>query len=506
MGQKHVIIRGAFILTLAGLLTRFIGFFYRVFLSHTIGAEGMGIYQLVVPVYSMAFSLTAAGIQTALSRFVAGKVAVGDKKGAKSIFLSGLIFALGLSLIICQVMYHNAGFIAASLLKEERCIPLIQLLSFALPFGSVHACINGYYYGIRRTEIPAVSQLVEQLVRVGSAYLLYLILLEKGMAVTPIIAIIGMVMEEITSFLFAGTAILIHFGKEKLSSLGKVSWIKNIKSILALSAPLTANRVLINVLQSIEAICIPLRLRLFGLDTSSSLSVYGVLTGMAMPLILFPSAITSSVSIVLLPTVSEAQATGNRSRIAQTIQATIKYSLILGILFTGIFVTFGSDIGMVLYNNEMSCSFIRILGWICPFMYLNATLTSILNGLGKTSTTFFQSMAGLGIRIIFVWFVIPAAGITGYLWGVLASQLFTAFLSAHSLFKEIPFTFNAAEWLLKPSLILLTGIGISFFTSFVLEKSGIVLPSLLSLILLVLVMSSAYIALLWLTRKKAAAG
>lgn len=503
MGQKHIIIRGAFILTLAGLLTRFIGFFYRVFLSHTIGAEGMGIYQLVVPVYSMAFSLTAAGIQTALSRFVAGKIAVGDKKGARGIFLSGLIFSLGLSLIVCRLMYHYSDFIALSVLNEERCTSLIKLLSFALPFGSVHACINGYYYGIRRTEVPAVSQLVEQLVRVGSAYLLYLILLEKGLAVTPVIAIIGMVMEEVTSFLFAGTAILIHFGHDKKSYQGKISWGKNIRSIFTLSAPLTANRVLINVLQSVEAICIPLRLRLFGLDTSGSLSVYGVLTGMAMPLILFPSAITSSVSIVLLPTISEAQATNNREQITRTIQATIKYSLIMGILFTGIFVTFGGDIGMVLYNNEMSCSFIRIMGWICPFMYLNATLTSILNGLGKTSTTFCQSMAGLAIRIFFVWFVIPAAGITGYLWGLLASQLFTAFLSAFSLYREIPFHFNAAGWILKPSLILAVGIGISFFVSFAVKAAGLTLPALPRLILLVLLLSLAYIGLLGMTRKPA---
>ena len=176
---------------------------------------------------------------------------------------------------------------------------------------------------------------------------------------------------------------------------------------------------------------------MFGLDNTSALSIYGILTGMSLPLILFPSAITNSVSVMLLPAIAEEQAKENHAAISKTIGMTIKYCLILGFLSTGFFFFLGDTLGMLLFKNEFAGTFIKTLSFICPCLYLSTTLTSILNGLGSTTLSFVQNTIGLVIRILFVLFIIPTYGIQGYLWGLLVSELAISGLSLFFLRKYI---------------------------------------------------------------------
>ena len=145
MIQKHPLLKSTAILTCAGMVSRIIGFFYRIFLSKTIGAEGIGIYLLLFPIQTLLFSLTSSGIQTAISRFVSARLASNDKKGARDILLCGMMLSVLFSGIASFFLYQNANFIAVSLLHEARCSSLLKILSFALPFAGVHACIIGYY-------------------------------------------------------------------------------------------------------------------------------------------------------------------------------------------------------------------------------------------------------------------------------------------------------------------------------------------------------------------------
>lgn len=487
-------------MTLAGFASRILGFFYRIFLSQTIGAEGMGIYQLIFPIYAMSCSLTASGIQTAISKFVSAKMALGDKKGARNIFLTGISISLTLSAFACYMLYHYAGFISMNILEEERCVKLLQIIAYSIPFAAVHSCINGYYYGLRKTNVPAISQLIESVVRMGTSYILYIIFIEKGVPVTPALAVYGMVTEEIVSFLLCGTAIALHFGNQDYSSSPSSSMMKNFKEMMSLSTPLTLNRVLLNILQSMEALFIPLRLRVFGMDTSASLSTYGVLTGMSLPLILFPSAITASASTLLLPTISDAQSTKNDGKIISTIESTIKYSLILGIFCTGVFLALGNEMGTVLFHSDLAGPFILTLSWICPFLYLTTTLTSVLNGLGKTTTTFIQSTIGLLLRIGFVWFAVPVFGISGYLWGLLASELVIAFMALQSLRKYYRYSFHVYTCVVKPVFSLILSIGIILFCRQGVHNLGFTPVPLFELIFMAFVLCAAYVLLLFVFR------
>ena len=173
----------------------------------------------------------------------------------------------------------------------------------------------------------------------------------------------------------------------------------------------------------------------YGYDNAAALSLYGVLTGMSLPLILFPSAITNSICVLLLPIVSEADAASNTATIKKAVHKSIRYGFLLGIVFTLFFLFSGKFLGNLLYQSPLSGSFIITLSFLCPLMYIASTLNSILNGLGQTGLTFIYSMISLLVRLGFVFFGIPLWGIQGYLWGLLVSQAVQTFLCMYAVRK-----------------------------------------------------------------------
>lgn len=425
MSIKRTILKGTLILTLTGFATRFMGFFYRIFMSQTFGEEGVGLYQLIFPVYALCFSLTSAGIETALARCVAKHISLGRKKEALRLLYTSLFLSVGASLIVMVVLQQNALFIARCFLREERCCEFLIILSYAFPFASVHSCIVGYYFGMKETKIPAVSQLIEQVVRITAVCLIYIIGMKNGMKLGVSIAVAGLVMGEIASSLFCLKSVkhLMPHKKAEKKAAHLSNYFRCAKELLSHSCPLTASRVLLNLLQSIEAVSIPVKLHSYGLSTSEALSTYGVLTGMALPCVLFPSAITNSVSAMLLPTVAEVQELNHAGQMRMIIRKSLLYCVLLG-SFCCIFLLFtGQWIGAFIFHSSSAGNFIVTMSWICPFLYTNTTLISIINGIGKTTLSFLINSFSLIIRILSVFLAIPVFGIEGYLWGLLLSQL-----------------------------------------------------------------------------------
>lgn len=429
MENKHVLLKGTLLLTGAGFITKIIGFIYRIFLSQTIGAEGMGIYQLIFPIHTLCFALSVGGIQTAISRFTAARAALKDEQGARDIFVLSGALSTAIALVVSAILYQNASWFALHILLEERCASLLRLMAFSIPMGTLHSCVNGYYFARKKLVIPAAAQLLEQCARVGVSYGMFLILTEQNVPVTPMLAVAGLLGGELVSMIFSLLVILWDYQKHGYRLRSLRSPVKDLKEILALAFPLTCSRLLVNVLHSIESVLIPGHLRLFGMDSGSALSVYGVLTGMALPLILFPSAITNAVSTVLLPSVAENQAVGNRKAIRRAILLSVKYCLILGFLSTAFFFFAGDFLGLILFKNEFAATFIKTLSFICPCLYLSGTLSGILNGLGAANQSFILNTLGLGVRIAFVFFIIPKYGILGYLWGLIVSEILVTGLS-----------------------------------------------------------------------------
>lgn len=435
--KNNPLITGTIILTLTGLVSRIIGFFYRIFLSHLFGEEGMGIYQLIAPVLALSFSFTAAGLQTAVSKFVASETSTRDYKSSFRILLTGFVLSFTLSLGCSWFIYTNSVRIASGILLEPRCAPLLRIIALSIPFSAVHSIANGYFYGIKSTKLPAFTQLAEQFVRVGSVYAIYIAALKKGLSPTISFAVVGLVLGECASMLLSLAAVYLRFyrvGILKHSSPrhyltrdgGRYPAIA--QKLLGLAIPLMLNRIVINILQSIEAIYIPESLRAFGMTTKEALSTYGVLTGMALPLIFFPSALTNSVSVLLLPIVSEADAVNNRQAIRRAVHKSVLYCSVFGAFCTSMFLLFGRFAGRLLFHSSLAGGYILTLSFICPFLYVSSTLASILHGLGKAAVTFFINLLCLSIRLCFVFFCIPSVGIKGYLWALLFSELLSTFL------------------------------------------------------------------------------
>ena len=498
--RKMAFITGTLLLTSTGFICRILGFFYRIFMSRTIGAEGLGIYNMVHPIFSICFAVCAGSIQTALSQYVAA-----NQTRGKAVFRTGLVIAMGMSFLLAWGIYGNAGFLAEKLLLEPRCAPYLPVMAVSVPFAALHACINGYYYGMQKARVPAFSQVAEQVIRMGAVFLIASIWLESGRQITVSLAVYGHLIGEMASAMF--TVFCLGFfppckdGDSRRAPAIPLSFGATAAPLMALALPLMGNRLILNVLGSAEAIWIPNKLMSSGLTNSEALSVYGVLTSMALPFILFPSAITNSMAVLLLPTVAEAQADGNEARISSMISMSLRYSCYMGVLCIGIFTIFGNQLGVSVFHDQNAGTYITILSWLCPFMYLATTMGSILNGLGRTSSTFFQNVSAMVIRLAFVLFAIPRYGILGYLWGMLVSELALALMSFLAVKRLVPFCWDTVNMIVKPVLLLLISIGmyLAFSQSCFWLKE---LPLFIMTAVQILFLSFSYMGLLLLFHKK----
>lgn len=419
-------------MTAAGVLSRIIGFFYRIFLSRTIGAEALGIYQLIGPVFSLCFALTASSIQTSISKFVGDAIGgckdslCGEKK-ARAYLILGLVLSCGLSILTGIFMYFNADWIAVRFLGEARCAPLLVLLTYSLLPCCIHACINGYYYGKKNAFVPSLCQLIEQIARVGSVWIIFQITTEKGIPLTAFHAVCGLVIGECFGLLVSMSALL----REKRLPRGSYTSDSICNStmthaFLAMVIPLTINRLSVAFSTSLENLLIPQKLQLYGYTQTDALSIYGILSGMTLSIILFPCVLTNSLSVLLLPAISEARGRSNENQIRRTTQKAIRLGLLLGFAFTILFLLTGDMIGNKLFHNALAGHFICRLAWLCPLMYITSLLNSILHGLGRPKQVLFVNLLACLIRIGMIWFLVPAYGIGAYLWGLLLSQVFAS--------------------------------------------------------------------------------
>ena len=372
---KHPLFKGTLILTLAGIITRLIGFFYKIYLAGQLGTTQLGIYQLIFPVYSLCFTIYGAGMQTAISQLIAARQ--GERKKHShhpetgSILRCALAVSLTLALFLSAFVCIFSKAIARHFLLEEACAPSLCVLSILFPFCAITACLNGYYYGMERTKVPALTQMVEQLARVLFVYLISTFLLTLGKKPSCELAVAGIVAGEmISNFFIMGC---YHFQKIKTVDKTSDGCKKIFKRLMHLAIPLTATKMITGILHSAETILIPGMLKRYGLSADDALSIYGVLTGMAMTFLTFPSTLTGSCSGLLLPAISQEQAKQNYKKISHMIAVTLKYSLLIGLLFITLFFLYGPLMGTVFFHNTLCGRFLVILSFLSPFLYLSTT-------------------------------------------------------------------------------------------------------------------------------------
>ncbi|MCD7903992.1 MAG: polysaccharide biosynthesis protein [Clostridiales bacterium] len=446
--EKGKIIKGAFILTGANVITRLLGFFYRVYMAELIGAEGMGLYQLIVPVYMLVWSISSSGFSTVISKLTASEKATGRKPSL--ILKLSAAMSVGASVILGCFIYKNADFIAERLLNDLRTALSLRLICFCFPFMALSSCIRGHFFGLQNSLPPAVGQVVEQITRMAVIFLIGGILIPKGIEYACAAAVTGMCVGEIVSCFYI--LISLFTGAERKRALKGRSLTSACKLILAMVIPLTLNRLISSLLSAAENILIPSRLEVFGLSKTAAVSEFGKLSGMAMPLIMFPSSFLTAVSITIVPAISESCAAKNTRAIKTTSEKSVLFATVTGFGAAALFLTLPGEISSLIYGEETIGDILFMLSFLCPFMYLNVILSGILNGLGEQMSIFINGLTGSLICLLSVWFIIPRFGIYGYIFGSLFGMLITSALNLYRVNKNSALSLNLSDFILKPLL------------------------------------------------------
>lgn len=456
--RKKSLKQNTFILTVAGFIVKLLGFFYRIFIANSIGAEGMGLYQLVLPVYSLILLSLTAGVGIAISRLVAEETARGNYKNAKRIAVFSAVSIFIAATILVSILLLNLDFVVNILVGDARTKSALFYLLPSIPIIAAITSLKGYFYGKQEVVPNAISQVVEQVAKLIVVYLIADTFVQGNMEQKCLFATIGLIVGEIANVLTVYIAFKVRKADKPLPNQRIMRKRDIAKAILSISLPITANRLVLSLLGTVEFLWIPQRLSVYGLSTTEALAQYGQLTGMASPIIAFPSMLTAALATALVPAIAEAIATRRMTRANRQISRSIRVTLVLGFLFSSMFICFAHDISDLIYPGQNVGHMLYLLSFTCVFFYLQQTLLGILNGLGKETATLKHSMVTSLIRLAFVWFGIPYFGLNAYIIALIVGNLVGAILNMGTVIKTTGMSLDVGDWIIKPMVASISGI------------------------------------------------
>ncbi|MGF7185952.1 stage V sporulation protein B [Desulfitispora alkaliphila] len=456
---KQSILMGAAILFIASLFNRILSFGYRVAIIRIVGDEGIGLYEMVFPIYVMVLVLATAGIPLAMSKLVSAEMAKNNIAGAYKIMkiatvflmISGSFFTLGLYLVL--------PYLVDRAFADPRVYLILKTMIPGILLVSISSVFRGFFQGLQQMTPTAITQIVEQITRVAVGIYLSLLLLPHGLEYGVVGIAIGMVAGEAVGLL---TIYAIYRRKRPTppnyqSSLRSVTILKNIHE---LSIPITLTRIVSSVIMSIEAMLIPQRLQAAGFTFREATSLYGQYSGIAMSLLVLPTVFTISLAVTLIPSISEAVAKNNIRSIQQRTMLSIAMTFMIGIPSALVFFVLAENFTVALFNNREAGQVLRILALGGVFLYLHQTCSGILQGLGEVKIPLINSIVGGAIRLggIYLLAAIPSYGIKGVAIAVNLSFLTVAFLNLLALGKLVNFELDVKNSIVKPliaSLVML---------------------------------------------------
>ena len=491
--KKTIFIKNAIILTAASLILRFAGIIFKLWLASSVGSEGMGLYQLIFSVYMLASTFASSGICTAVTRLVAEEIGLGSKKGVLRILHRSITLTLIIAFVSILILFFGADFIAFSLLGDARCATAIKILPFALPFMGITSCLRGYFIALRRVTPNAFSQIFEQAVRIILILLLVKKYMNYGLTYCCAAVIAGDVTAEILSALLL--YIIYKFSKKRLNNLNgrQNPPYKLTAKILDISVPITSGRYLNTALRTVENILVPKNLAKFALNSSKALSQFGMIKGMALPVLFFPSTLLNSISTLLIPEMSEAAAKNQKFIVKNTTANIIKLTSIISFIFSSIFMVSGEKIGFLIYKNNEIGFLLKCLAPIIPFMYLDSISDGILKGLDQQKFSFKTAISDSVFRIILILLIVPKTGLKGFIGIMFFSNFYTCILNVTRLIKITKAKINFIKEIFLP--FLSANFSVFLVNFFIRGFSGE--NSLVYIILLCLISIPFYIVLLF---------
>ncbi|MFX3624532.1 MAG: stage V sporulation protein B [Ectobacillus sp.] len=459
---KQSFLRGTFILILAGLITRVLGFINRIVMARILGEEGVGLYMMAVPTFILAITVTQLGLPVAIAKLVAEAEAKKEHHKIKKILTVSLTITLTLSVIFTIGIMAAAPILSKTLLTDSRTYyPLIAILP-VVPIIAVSSVLRGYFQGKQNMKPSAYAQVLEQVVRITLIAFCIRIFLPYGIEYAAAGAMISAAAGELVSLAY----MLFIFHKEKHIKI-QSRFFQTAKSgkdifgsLMAIALPTTGSRFIGSVSYFVEPIVVAQSLALAGVAAAVATKQYGELTGYALPLLFLPSFITYALSTSLVPSISEASAKKQHRLVEYRLQQALRLSFISGGWSVVILYVFASPLLTLMYGTDNAASFIKLLAPCFLFYYFQGPLTSVLQALDLAKAAMINSLIGsiVKILVIFVLASRPEFQIMGVALAIAAGLITVTLLHYATVLKRIAFTIYAKDYIYGMLAIFLAGV------------------------------------------------
>ncbi len=431
--QKSQFFRQGLVLTAVSFFMRVTNILYRGYLARAMGTRGLGLYQLIFTVFTLSVTLSTSGISLAVTRIVAARIAENRRETVRSAVARCLGYCLCISCTIGAVFLLLAPFLAEKLLGTAEAAPALRLLALGLPFMSLCTCMRGYFLAVDESLATIGGDVLEQLLTMGLGAGLLTFFSPQEPAAACTLAMAASTAGEVIGFLHTWhslrKSLRRHTPRQREKSTGIL------RSMVHIALPGTLSSAARNLLGTTENLMIPRGLRQFGATFDTAIAAYGVLQGMAWPMLMFPSAFLTAFSSLLIPQVAKAHAAGKRLYIHSIAHRALAATAVFSSAATAFFLFFGEDLGRLFYNSPEAGVYLRLLAPLVLLLYLDGVVDAILKGLDEQFSAFKYNVTDAALRVALVFWLLPRRGLPAYICILFFSTIFNASLSIHRLLQ-----------------------------------------------------------------------
>ena len=424
--SKNTIALTASLVTGLSVAERGLGFLYRIALSRLIGAEGLGLYQVALSLFSLFLTIGTGGIPITVSRMISKSKAENRPLDEPRSVSAGLFLSLLLTLPVCILLIpfgDRLGF----LFTDNRAFPVFRILLVGLCFSSLYAVFRGSFWGNKEFLLPSIFEIAEEAVMAVAGVLLLQNVTSAALGAQRAAWAV------VISYLFSFSASALCF----FFRGGKLLPPKNtLKPLFNATLPITSVRASGSLVNSAVAVLLPVMLVRAGLDSGDALTLFGIVSGMVLPILFIPSTIIGSLSLVLVPELSEDFYRKNFTRLRKNIQRGLSFSFLLACVLIPLFSALGKDLGMLAFSNAEAGKMIAASAPILLPMSLTMISTSMLNSMGFEKQSFLFYFVGASAMLLCILLLPALCGIYAYLIGLGASFTLTALCNLVFLTKK----------------------------------------------------------------------
>ncbi len=451
---KNVVIISAFT-----LLTRMLGFFFRIFLSRTIGAEALGMYQVALSVFMVLLTIVSSGFTLIISRMTAGYRVMSDKKAMGSLVSSSMIVGLVVSVFLCLVIFLFRNLFS-NLFTDANCMNILIILLPSLIFSSIYSVFRGAMWGNDNYFGLCVSELLEQVVKI----VICVLILASGMSALENAMSVAWSFT-LSCFVSAFFVMLLYFyygGKMDKPS-------KIYRKVIKQSAPITGVRVAGSFVQPLIALILPAQLISVGYTSAQAMSLYGIAIGMTLPFLYLPSALIGSLSTALVPDISMAVVQNDSEHIQKRVSSSMIFTLFVSFLIVPCFIAVGDKLGIFLYDEVLSGTLLQYSAWIMIPMGLTNITSAILNSVGLEVRSFVNYLFGEIFLFLSVLILPRFIGINALIIGMGVSSCVTAILNIWMLKRKLKIKLDIGKNFLLMTLFTIPTVATTSFVSSLLS-------------------------------------